>query len=818
MAKKEVLTDLWVYEMLKEANIDLDPQGSKIKEINDALKSASKAGTGNVGFPEYSGIVKDFLIVIENKADISQHIKRNKKDVICNEVTSVKSYAVNGALFYGKHLAKETSYKKILAFGVSGNEKRHRITPIFIDERTGYKELEDVETFTLFNEKNIEEYYTKSILKEQTPEEKTTEEILRDAKNLHEDLRNYGSIQDKDKPLIVSGILLALREMEHKGFSIESLSGDQTNTDGEKIYEAIEKNLKRANVSPQVKKDKLLSQFLVIKDTKVINEVNEYLKKTPLRHYTEFLNENIYKNIKHIHSSEDYLGRFYGEFMSYSGGDGQSLGIVLTPKHITELFCELAELKPSDSILDPCCGTAGFLIAAMHDMLQKTDNPEEQRKIRKNQLHGLELQPYMFTISTTNMILRGDGKSNLEQEDFLRYNPSQLQEKGCTVGMMNPPYSMGSKTNANLYEINFTEHLLNSIVQDGKVIVIVPQSSMTGKSKEEQIIKANILKHHTLEGVITLNNNSFYGVGTNPCIAIFTAGNPHYKEKEVKFINFEKDGFEVQKHRGLVETIEAIDKKQHLLDVWFERIEAETKFCVKTTIEEKDEWLHSFYYFNDENPTEKEFERTIADYLTFEFNMILQGKEYLFEGKKLEINKDFKVVEGLNKMDFGEFYLKDIFPEIQRGKRLKKDDHKLGEMPYVSSSAMNNGIDGFVSNKEKVRIFKNCLSLANSGSVGATFFQPFSFVASDHVTKLQNDNFNEFIYLFVASAVKRLSEKYSFNREINDQRIKREKILLPINKKGEPAYDYMENFIKKMTYEKLTNYIERKTTNAQQSV
>lgn len=634
MAKKEVLTDLWVYDMLKEAGIELHPQGSNIKEIDNALKSASKAGTGNVGFPEYCGVVKDFVLVIENKADVTQHIKRNDKDIICNEVNSVKDYAVNGALFYGKHLVQNTTYKKVIVFGVSGNEKRHRISPIFIDERGGYKELEDVETFTLFNEKNIDEYYTKSILKEQTPEDKTTEEILKDAKVLHEDLRNYGSIQDKDKPLIVSGILLALREMEHKGFSIDNLTGDETYTDGEKIYDAIEKNLKRANVSPEVKKDKLLSQFLVIKDTKAINEVNETLKKSPLKHYTEFLYENIYKNIKYINSSEDYLGRFYGEFMSYSGGDGQSLGIVLTPKHITELFCELAELKPSDSIFDPCCGTAGFLIAAMHEMLQKTSNPEQQRRIRKNQLHGLELQPYMFTIATTNMILRGDGKSNLEQEDFLKQNPAQLQEKGCTVGMMNPPYSMGSKANPSLYEINFTEHLLNSIAEDGKVIVIVPQSSMTGKTKEEQATKANILKHHTLEGVITLNKNTFYGVGTNPCIAVFTAGIPHYKEKEVKFINYENDGFEVQKHRGLVETIEAIDKKQHLLDVWFNRIEAETKFCVKTTIEPEDEWLHSFYYFNDEIPNEDDFEKSLGDFLTFEFNMIMQGKKYLFETKK----------------------------------------------------------------------------------------------------------------------------------------------------------------------------------------
>lgn len=657
MAKKEVITDLWVYEMLKEANINLHPQGSNIKEIDEALKTASKAGTGNVGSPEYCGVVKDFLLVIENKADVSQHIKRDDKGLICNKVASVKDYAVNGALFYGLHLSKNTTYKKIIAFGVSGNEKRHKISPIFIDERGGYKELEDVETFTLFNEKNIDEYYTRIILKEQTSDEKTTEEILQDAKSLHEDLRNYGSIQDKDKPLIVSGILLALREMEFSGFSIEWLNGDQTITDGDKIYEAIEKNLKRANVSPQVKKDKLLSQFLVIKDTKAINEVNEYLNKTPLKHYTEFLYEHIYKNIKYIHSAEDYLGRFYGEFMSYSGGDGQSLGIVLTPKHITQLFCDLAALKPTDKVFDPCCGTAGFLIAAMHDMLQKTDNVKEQTDIKKKQLHGLEMQPYMFTIATTNMILRGDGKSNLEQEDFLRQFPAQLQLKGCTVGMMNPPYSMGSKKNPSLYEINFTEHLLNSIVKDGKVIVIVPQSSMTGKTKEEKAIKENILKHHTLEGVITLNKNTFYGVGTNPCIAVFTAGIPHYKDKEVKFINFEDDGFEVQKQKGLVETVSAKDKKQHLLDVWFDRLEAETKFCVKTTIEADDEWLHSFYYFNDEIPTDADFEKTMGDYLTFEFSMIMQDREYLFNN---EHSKDYGIainehaIAAENKEKYGE--------------------------------------------------------------------------------------------------------------------------------------------------------------------
>ena len=113
--------------------------------------------------------------------------------------------------------------------------------------------------------------------------------------------------------------------------------------------------------------------------------------------------------------------------MSYSGGDGQTLGIILTPKHITDLFCDLVDINEDDVVLDPCSGTAGFLIASMHHMLSRTDDKVKQKSIRQQQLHGIEIQAYMFTIATTNMILRGDGKSNLINDDFLKRDPFQLQ-------------------------------------------------------------------------------------------------------------------------------------------------------------------------------------------------------------------------------------------------------------------------------------------------------------------------------------------------------------------------------------------------------
>lgn len=636
MAKKEVKTDFWVYELLKDANINLTPQGCDIKDIDEALKTASKSKTGNVGYPEYCGVVDDFIIVIEDKADLSHHIMLTEKDLIDLSTKSVREYAVNGALFYGLHLAKHTAYRKVIAIGVSGDEKRHRITPLFINDRGEYQQLEDLESFISFSLSNINEYYYKEILKETTDADKTTAEIIKDAATLHEYLRSYGSLTTEQKPLIVSGIMLALREIEYKTFDLESLNGDIIKTDGSKIYEAICSNLKRANVTPDTKRDKLLAHFAFIKDAPKINSKDEALNMTPLKYYAKFIYDNIYKSIKYTSSSEDYIGRFYGEFMSYSGGDGQSLGIVLTPKHITELFCDLAELKPSDKVLDPCCGTAGFLIAAMHYMLKETDDEAVKRSIRQDQLFGIESQGYMFTIATTNMILRGDGKSNLHNWDFLAQNPAQLQLNACTVGMMNPPYSQAQKTkDPKQYEINFTEHLLDSLVEGAKCIVIIPQSSLTGKTVAEKDIKYNILKRHTLEGVITLQKDTFYSVGTNPCIAVFTAGIPHDKNHVCKFIDFSNDGYKVSKHIGLVETSSAKDKKQHLLDVWFGRCQAPNSYCVYTTIQPEDEWLHSFYYFNDEIPSEADFEKTMADYLTFEFNMISHGRGYLFEDEEV---------------------------------------------------------------------------------------------------------------------------------------------------------------------------------------
>jgi len=156
---------------------------------------------------------------------------------------------------------------------------------------------------------------------------------------------------------------------------------------------------------------------------------------------------------------------------------------------------------------------------------------------------------------------------------------------------------------------------------------------MIGKTKADKLVKKQILEKHTLEGVITLNKETFYGVGTNTCIAVLIAHRPHPPQKYCKFINYEDDGFVVRKHIGLVETERAKERKARLIDSWVNDAPAENKFMIKTTIKDSDEWLHSFYYFNDEIPSEADFEKAIGDYLTFEFNMITQKRDYLFDNE-----------------------------------------------------------------------------------------------------------------------------------------------------------------------------------------
>ena len=159
---------------------------------------------------------------------------------------------------------------------------------------------------------------------------------------------------------------------------------------------------------------------------------------------------------------------------------------------------------------------------------------------------------------------------------------------------------------------------------------------------------------------------------------------------------------------------------------------------------------------------------------------------------KLAICKELEY--SLESREWEVFNLDQVFNLIQRGRRLTRRDQIEGNVPYISSTGLNNGLDNFIGNTDKVRVFNDCLTIANSGSVGATFYQQYEFIGSDHITALKMDKATENIYLFLATKLKNLQNKYSFNREINDRRIRGERIMLP-SKEGKPDYDFMNKYI-----------------------
>ena len=625
--------DMYIRDLLREAGIQAEYQYTEILQLQEALAAASKSQNGEHGKPDFIAVVNEYVLVIEDKKDRDKVCLREKDGSISQTVEAVKNYAVNGAVWYARKILEHGAYTKVFAFGNAGDSKHHTLQPVFVG-LDGVKELDGIETFENFSPANIERYYRRNVLEEETPEEVQLENLRKKSRELHEHLRNYGGLRDTEKPLVVSAILLALSEHSH-GFSLDLLKGDtiEGNTDGEILYKYLQNAMTRAKVRPEVKRDKVLNQFTIIKDRPILNAIRADLKMTPLKFFASYLKREIYAAIEMNATSEDYLGRFYSEFVRYSGGDGATLGVVLTPRHITELFCDLVNLRADDVIYDPCCGTGGFLIAGMHRMLQDADSDSQRKHIKEKQIFGTEIRNDMFAIATTNMILRGDGQSNLTCEDFFAKDPGKLQLKGITVGFMNPPYSQAkNKATQNLSELNFICRLLDCVLPGGRVAVIVPVSTMIGKTKEDRQLKADILARHTLEGVISLNKNTFYGVGTVPCIAVFTAGESHPKGKLSKFVNFEDDGYIVKMHVGeLTETERAKDRRQYLLDCWRgERKDYPSKFMVETQVEAGDEWLHSFYYYNDELPEEGAFVESLGDYLTFEANMIFHGRGYLF--------------------------------------------------------------------------------------------------------------------------------------------------------------------------------------------
>lgn len=645
-------TDQFVRDMLRDIGFDRPWEQSCSDAptyIYDALEGASKSTGGGRGKPEFVVESGGFLVVIEDKAAIERAMLL-VDGVLDLDYPARTDYALNGAMHYARIFADRTG-KQVFAVGVAGSETHHDVTVAFIERGCEPIVLAKVDTLVDLAEDSITEYHRVAVLGELPREEREVREVRKVAAGLHEDMRNYASLEGERKATLVSAILLALK---YQAGLLDDLKGERKSgfTDGEKVYKAAREYLEGEDTDfmPKQKTGALLDQFSFIKSHVLLNRVNKDLGGiTPMRRFVEVLDHDVLHAVSDPgRSSFDVLGSFYGEFVKYGGSDGNSLGIVLTPHHVTELMAELIDVDSDDIVIDPAAGTAAFLIAAMSRMFDdarerfKSDPASLRARlndIKKNRLHGVELQDKLFAIGTTNMILRGDGKANFQRHNFFDLDLHELrgdvwvptekqwaQGHGFTKALINPPYSQAkTKETRYLSELSFIERSLSLLNRKGRLAAIVPQSAMVGKTKEDKALKGKILANHTLDAVITMNPDTFYGVGVSVVIALFTAGVPHPESKKSAFVNFKDDGYKVRQHVGLVGDGNERGRRTHLLSVLNDGEPADTSFVVRSEVTADDEWQHSYFYFNDQPPSYEEFFQTVADYVTWQVDMHSHG-------------------------------------------------------------------------------------------------------------------------------------------------------------------------------------------------
>lgn len=458
---------------------------------------------------------------------------------------------------------------------------------------------------------------------------KTCQDVL-------EKLRYYGHMETAKQPLLIAAVLLALHHPEHKLADDEAEVTEQPLTTV--VYDTVHYYLTRYTNLSEDDVATIMSQFGFLTTHPRLNQYHEPLGDTLLGWVTARVRENLYPYMTSAGDvGFDVLGYLYAQTMT---GDGLGLGIVLTPEHITTLITDVLKVTPDDVVLDPTAGTGSFLLAAeatAHPQ-QELLSPDTTHKPLEERFHGIELQDKLFTLATTNMLLR-HGVSHIQHGSIFDTTPNVEP----TVVLLNPPYGLAkNKSMKHLSELAFIERALELAAAGGRVAALVPQSTMIGKTKDDRERKHHILKEHTLEMVITVNPNAFTGSGYSPhtVIAIFTAHKPHPVGKKVRFINFEDDGWVTSKHVGLVDDGSVTQKREYLYDVLNGVVEAGTGFMVCSEVTGEDEWHHPYFYFNDTPPSETDFLGVVADYVSWQVDMFAHGLGHLITPAEEENNRD----------------------------------------------------------------------------------------------------------------------------------------------------------------------------------
>lgn len=675
MAKKKVqsiepnIADL-ANGWLKSYKLDYKlEQESLNAEIDKALHDYfSKNGGNGANRPDAKLLLQDsklnyYPILIEYKGYKDKLVKLDSSNQVENKTAKnepnfkhINSYAVNGAVHYANALLHHTSYTDIIAIGMTGYKDefgkiQHQIGVYYVSKKNlgaGQK----VGEFTDFSflapgnfDSFIEQVEALSLTQEELDKlkEKREQEITASLTKLNNDIYQHEKgLGENDRVYLVAASIIATLGIPGKVAPLEkeelkSLE-EEGNTDGDIILRKIKAFLKEKQL-PQAKKDLIIRTLQNTLSSENINRA-ENGESQLKRVFTKIVDDlGIYYKIG---LTTDFTGKLFNEMYGWLGFSQDKLNdVVLTPSYVATLLVKLARVDKDSYVWDFATGSAGLLVAAMNEMLIDAKNsinsPEElakkQAEIKAEQLLGIELLPSVYMLAILNMILMGDGSSNILNKDSLtdfdgKYGFGKTDENfPANAFVLNPPYSASGNG------MNFVEKALG-MMNRGYAAIIIQNSAGSGNAIE---YNKRILEKHTLLASIKMPIDLFIGkASVQTHIYVFRVNEAHKKDDIVKFIDFSNDGYTRSNRKkascNLRDTDNAKERYEEVVNlVRF----GKNKLCYLTdkeyyegTIDPKNgaDWNQSTPM--DTKPTLADFKKTVADYLAWEVSNLIKTQVF----------------------------------------------------------------------------------------------------------------------------------------------------------------------------------------------
>ena len=820
IAREQGIIDITIDKAL---NIEPSKHGGTGGGRPDAQMIISNGAYEIPVFIEYKGS-KGNLELVPKKEKL---VKLKNDDNTYDFKKAIPNYAVNGACYYGSVVLRHTNFHEVLCVGVNGyddqqsGERKYEIkayvlttdscdTPILIGEFTDMsflfrehqndliKRIEDAQI-------DPEELHQKAML-----DDERLDTVL---KELNNHLRNQSKIRAGQRIFVVAACIMAALGVKDKNdtYIVSPLnesdligSREEGETDGDKIDRKVKSFLAKKNLPIEKQKqiNNALKQVILFSNLSIKDQETNI---SPLKSAYVEIKQNVIPAYE-MAGTLDFTGKLFNVMNEWvEVPDGDANDVVLTPRYVTNMMARITEVDMNSYVWDWALGSGGFLISAMNIMIsdaRKRENSPERLakkivKIKNNQLLGIEKLPDIYILAILNMILMGDGSSNIGNEDSLKdFDGNYIYDKSAgkfpaNVFLLNPPYS--AEGNGMIF-VKSALKKMNS----GKAAVIIQDSAGNGKANE---INKEILKNNRLKASIKMPSDLFSS-GVQTSIYMFEVGKQHQPGDIVRFINFNIDGYKRNyrkkaKH-NLIDTVTAKDRYDDLVKTVLNGV-SQSKYLndnehfVEDTIDPTlvNDWNFEKHQKLELNPNDGDFQSLIKDYTGWSINNIIQSIDdfdfdidrtnwkFFKAGDIFNINK----ITGINKASLTDPVGSEIFD-------------------YITRTAENRGINtqtGVAKPKVKGKPVKihhaGCFSL---GLLQMTFYyRERDWYAGQFVREIEPKfKINKNIGIFFETVLSKQSAKLlTVIVSDVDEQFKDLNLLLPATSDGKIDFDEIERIV-----------------------